>query len=480
MPTELEEAITAASTVTPLIQKQIDPLLLEYQRRYSPLLRAIPSKQWGSTQYYFNRRVTRPDAGGVTDGGARPIGNSVYEQAIYNIRLFQAVGSVTGFAQTVTRDLVGDLRQLEIDGTVQSMLWTIESSFVWGSDPATANGFYPICNGLDYLVSNFSPGAGSAAFVNSLDYCGGASGTVTNQASSMFALRYLDEVIDMVETNAAMPIGSDYMFVMSPRMVASVGQQLLAQQRFMAPQVEIAAGLNVPSYRDIPMVKTSFLSPRTYAMSAVTPGTATTGGTIAASAAYRYYISAVVARFGETIASGEVSQTVGSGTSTNTVSLSFTTPTGLPDNAAPVLYKVYRSPNGGAAGSETLLGVVDAFDTTGAPVTTIIDTGTNLLTNSAGNTGPIAYVGTNAGTGPRLLSTSGTGITAGLAPEDIYLVPRSADFACRPYTRDMQVIPLAPTVTAPDTLPFALVTDTTYAVRAPKYVGRAARVYASI
>lgn len=94
MPTELEEAITAASTVTPLIQKQIDPLLLEYQRRYSPLLRAIPSKQWGSTQYFFNRRVTRPDAGGVTDGGARPIGNSTYEQAIYNIRLFQAVGSV--------------------------------------------------------------------------------------------------------------------------------------------------------------------------------------------------------------------------------------------------------------------------------------------------------------------------------------------------------------------------------------------------
>jgi hypothetical protein len=480
MPTELEEAITAASTVTPLIQKQIDPLLLEYQRRYSPLLRAIPSKQWGSTQYYFNRRVTRPDAGGVTDGGARPIGNSTYEQAIYNIRLFQAVGSVTGFAQTVTRDLVGDLRQLEIDGTVQSMLWTIENSFVWGSDPATANGVYPICNGLDYLVSNFSPGAGSAAFTNAIDYAGGSAGTVTNAASTNFVLRYLDEVIDLVETNAAMPIGSDFMFVMSPRMVASVGQLLLAQQRFQAPTVEIAAGLNVPSYRDIPLVKTSFLSPRTYAMSTVTPGTATTGGTIAASAAYKYYVSAVVARFGETIASGEVTQAVGSGTSTNTVTLSFSTPTGLPDGAGPILYKVYRTANGGAANSETLLGVVDSFDTTGAAVTSITDTGTNLLTNSAGNTGPVGYVGGNTGTGPRLLSTAGTGVIAGLAPEDIYLIPRTPDFGLRPYTRDMQVIPLAPTVTAPDTLPFALVTDTTYAIRAPKYVGRAARVYSSI
>lgn len=480
MPTELEEAITAASTVTPLIQKQIDPLLLEYQRRYSPLLRAIPSKLWGSTQYYFNRRVTRPDAGGVTDGGARPIGNSTYEQAVYNIRLYQAVGSVTGFAQTVTRDLVGDLRQLEIDGTVQSMLWTVENSFIWGNDPATANGFYPIANGLDYLVSNFSPGAGSAAFTNSIDYGGGSAGTVTNSSSGILVLRYLDEVIDLVETNAAQPIGSDFMFVMSPRMVASVGQQLLSQQRFQAPQVEIAAGLNVPSYRDIPLIKTSFLSPRSYAMSTVTTSTATTGGTIAASAAYRYYVSAVVARFGETIACQEVSQAAGSGTATNTISLSFSTPTGLPDGAAPILYKVFRTANGGSADTETLLGVVDAFDTTGTATTTIIDTGTNLLTNSGANTGPAAYVGTNAGTGPRLLSTSGTGIVAGLAPEDIYLVPRTADFGLRPYTRDMQVIPLAPTVTAPDTLPFALVTDTCYAIRAPKYVGRAARVYASI
>jgi len=480
MPTELEEAITAASTVTPLIQKQIDPLLLEYQRRYSPLLRAIPSKQWGSTQYYFNRRVTRPDAGGVTDGGARPIGNSTYEQAIYNIRLFQAVGSVTGFAQTVTRDLVGDLRQLEIDGTVQSMLWSIENAFIWGNDPATANGVYPIPYGLDYLVSNFSPGTGSAAFVNAMDYGGGSAGVITNAAAGQFVLRYMDEVIDLVETNAAMPIGSDFMFVMSPRMVASVGQLLLSQQRFQAPTVEIAAGLNVPSYRDIPLVKSSFLSPRTYAMSTVSGSTATTGGTIAASAAYKYYVSAVVARFGETIACAEVSQAAGSGAATNTISLAFTTPTGLPDGASPIMYKVYRTAASGAANSETLLGVVDAYDTTGTATTTIIDTGTNLQTNSAGATGPTAYVGTNAGTGPRLLSTSGGTVTAGLAPEDFYLIPRTADFGVRPYTRDMQVIPLAPTVTAPDTLPFALVTDTTYAIRAAKYVGRAARVYSNI
>ncbi|MDR3083332.1 MAG: hypothetical protein LBV60_20845 [Streptomyces sp.] len=454
MPTELEEAITTAGAVSPLIPKAIDPVLLEYQRRYAPLLAAIPSKPWNSVQYFFNRRVQRPDSGGVVDGGARPIGNSTYEQAVYNIRLYQAVGSVTGFAQTVTRDIVGDLRQLELDGTVTSMLWTLENSFIWGNDGATANGPYPISSGLDYLVSNWTAGSGSNNYVNALDLAGGN-----------FALKNLDELIDLVETNAAMPVGSEYMFVMSPRMASAVSQAFVAQQRFMAPTTMIGAGLNVPTYRDVPIVKSSFLSPRSNQMSTVATATATTGGTLAA-ATYYYQVSAVVARFGEISAATEVSQTTTG--STSTVTLSFSTPSNLPDGASPVLYKVYRSTG---TGTETLVGVVDAFDTTGAAVTSIIDTGTNLQTNSSGNTGPTAYQGGNTGAKPRTVTN---------AAEDIYLVPRDPNFMVRPYTRNMQILPLAPTVTAPDTLPFAVLTDTCLAVRGPKYVGRLSRLVANI
>ncbi|MEV5944442.1 hypothetical protein [Streptomyces sp. NPDC051994] len=451
MPTELQEAITSAGTVTGLIPKAIDPVLLEYQRRYAPLLAAIPSKQWNSTQYFFNRRVQRPDSGGVVDGGARPIGNSTYEQAVFNIRLFQAVGSVTGFAQTVTRDIVGDLRQLELDGTVSSMLWSLENAFIWGNDGATAAGLYPICSGLDYLVSNWTAGTGSNAFVNAADVNGN------------FALHYLDQLIDLVETNAAMPIGSEYMFVMSPRMASAVSQAFVNQQRFAAPTTMIGAGLNVPTYRDVPIVKSSFLSPRTNTMGAVTTATSTSGGSLAA-ATYYYRVAAVVARFGEISASTEVSQTTTG--STSTVTLSFSTPSNLPDGASPILYKVYRST---ATGTESLLGTVDAFDTTGAAVTSIIDTGANIQTNSSGNTGPTAYQGTNTGALPR------TGIE-----EDVYLVPRDPSFMVRPYTRDMQILPLAPTVTAPDTLPFAVLSDTCLAVRGSKYVGRLSRMIANL
>jgi hypothetical protein len=454
VPTELEEAITTAGTTGALIPKSIDPVLLEYQRRYAPLLAAIPSKQWNSTQYFFNRRVQRPDSGGVVDGGARPIGNSTYEQAVFNIRLYQAVGSVTGFAQTVTRDIVGDLRQLELDGTVSSMMWTLENALMWGHDGATASGLYPISTGLDYLVSNWSAGTGSNNYVNAVDLAGGN-----------FALHYLDQLIDLVETNAAMPVGSEHMFVMSPRMASAVSQAFVAQQRFMAPTTMIGAGLNVPTYRDIPIVKSSFLSPRSNQMSTVATATATSGGTLAA-ATYYYQVSAVAARFGEISAATEVSQTTTG--STSTVTLSFSTPTNLPDGAGPILYKVYRSTG---TGTETLVGVVDAFDTTGAAVTSIIDTGTNLLTNSSGNTVVTAYQGGNAGAKPRTVTN---------AAEDIYLLPRNPDFLVRPYTRDMQILPLAPTVSSPDSLPFAVLTDTCLAFRGSKYGARLSRLVAAL
>jgi hypothetical protein len=460
VPTELQEALTVASAVTPLIQKVIDPLLLEYQRRYSPLLAMMPSKQWSSTQYFFNRRTARPDAGGVVDGGARPIGNSTYEQAVFNIRLLQAVGSVTGFAQTVTRDLIGDLRQMEIDGTVTSLMYTMECDAIWGHDGATANGAYPIFSGFDYLVSNWAAGSGSNAYINAFD------------VNNSFTIARLDELIDLVEANAAMPLNSNYMFVMSSRMASAVSQAAFPQQRFDSRNEMQIAGLTVPSYRGIPISKSSFVSPRSTQMGTVTSATAATAGTLAQNTNYKYYVSAVIARFGETQVSGEVSQTTGNTTATNTITLTVAAPANMPDGAGPILYKVYRTAGAGASGSESLLGVVDAFDTTGAAVTSIIDNGTNLLTNSGANTGPTAYQGGNAGALPR-----GVG---GVAHEDIYLVPRDPNFLVRPYTRDVQVIPLAPTVTSPDSLPFALVSDTTVAVRAPKYVGRLSRVVANI
>jgi hypothetical protein len=452
--TELEEAL-AASQVGALIPKAIDPVILEYVRRYAPMARALPTVPWHTNTYYFNQRTVLPPGGFVTDGGARPVGNSTYVQSSFNIKLLQAIGSVTGFAQVVTADLVGSLKQREVEGTLMGLAFDLENALCWGNSLATVGGWFPQFDGFDVQISSFS----------------GATQNAVDRANATFALTDMDTLIDVVESNAAMAIGgSPYAFICSPAVNSKIAQLLTNQQRYNT--VDVAVGLNVPSYRDIPILKTSFLASRQQAMGTVTPSTGTTGGTLPDSTTYKYQIAPVIGRYGEIAACAEVSQaTSGVGGGLHTISLAFSTPTG-PDGAAPIAYKVYRTAGGGSTGTETLLGVVDAYDSTGSQqspvaVTTIIDTGTALLTNTPGATVAAlsaAYVGGNAGQPP--LATG---------QENIYLVPLDDNFMVRPFTRDFELINLAPTTTAPDQLPFAVVSDTCLAIRAPKYVARLIR-----
>ncbi|MFB6805480.1 hypothetical protein [Streptomyces sp. NPDC056387] len=446
---ELREALTAAGAA-PLVNTVIDPMLLEYQRRYAPLVRAITSKKWDSTVYYFNQRTQRATGGFVTDGGARPVSNSTYLQNSFPIRNMQAVGAVTGYSQAVTRGLVQDLKQQEIEGSIQGLYWDIENAMLWGNAASTQYGAYPQFDGVDTLVSTFS-----GTNQNAIDF---------NAAMSLGAL---DKLIDMVEQQAAMAVQDQtWMLVMSPTAASKVAQLLQAQQRF-SDRVEVAGGLNVPTYRDVPIIKSSFLSARGFAMGTVTTATATTGGTLPA-ATYYYQVVPVIARQGELQPSAEVSQvTTGS---TSTVTLSFSTPAGL-DGSQPNLYKVYRST---ATGTETLLGYVDAVVGVAAdgvtPVLTvsIVDDGAKLTPKNGSTVpaaGPATYVGTNASAKP---SAAGQ--------ENIYLMSRDPNFVVRPYVRELTPLDVYPTVTGPDQLPYAIVSDTTLAVRATKYLGRLARV----
>jgi hypothetical protein len=447
---DLREALTAAGAA-PLINKIIDPMLLEYQRRYSPLTRAIQSRKWDSTVYYFNQRTARSAGGFVTDGGARPVSNSTYVQNQFTIRNMQSVGAVTGYSQAVTKQLIGDLRQQEIEGGVQGLYWDIETALLWGNSASTALGGYPQFDGLDTLASTFS-----GTNQNAIDAAGGT-----------FSLGWLDKLIDMVEQQAAMAIAdASWMLVMSPTAASKVQQLVTQQQRFM-DKIEVAAGLNVISYRDIPIIKSSFLSARSFSMGTVTTATSTSSGSLAA-ATYYYKVVPVIARQGEVLPSAEVSQTTTG--STSTVTLSFSTPTGL-DGAQPNLYKVYR---GTSTGAESLLGYVDAtvgIGTDGVtPIltTSILDDGVTLTPKNGSTVPaqvPAAYVGTNAAMLPQ---ASGS--------ENVYLMARDPNFVVRPYVRELEPLDVYPTTASPDSLPFAIASDTCLAVRAPKYLGRLNRL----
>lgn len=458
MASELREALGVAGAGA-LVPKIIDPVLLEYQRRYSPLVRSIPTVKWNADQYYFNQRTQVAAGGFVPDGGARPVSNSTYVQNNFQMKHVQVVGAVTGYAQEVTRQVIGDLRETEIEGSMRGMYWDIETGICWGNAASTLSGAQPQFDGLDAQVNTFTGG-----FQNAQD-----------KAGTTLSLAMLDELIDMVETNAAMPVFDDtWMIVMSNTAASKVAQLQTGQQRFEA--VEVATGLVVPSYRNIPLVKTSFLQARGYGMGTVTSATATTGGALPATTTYKYVISAVVARQGEIGVSTEVSQATGSG-STNTITLSFSSPSGL-DGLQPQLYKVYRTAAGGSAGTETFLGYVDgtvglaADGVTPILTTSIVDTGTTLVPqNGATVPGilPAQYYGTNV----NMLPPS-TG------QENIYLISRDRNNIVRPFVREAQPLDVYATTAAPDTLPYAVVTDTTLAVRAARYTGRISRVGVSV
>lgn len=468
MPTELREALTV-SGVQPLLAKVIDPLLLEYQRRIAPLVRAIPSTKWDTDVYYWNNRSQVANGGFVTDGGASPVSNSVYNQFQYQMKHLQAVGAVTGYSQAVTRMVIGDLRKTEIEGSIQGLLWDTENAVCWGNAASTVNGARPQFDGLDSQVSNWS-----GAYQNSQDKGGNTLTTA-----------HLDQLMNMVQTNASMPLlGASWMFVCSTTVISKVAQLLQGQQRFQ--QVQVAPGLLVDSYRNIPMMPTSFLSPQGYQMGTVTggagtgalPGGLSGGSGSLANATYKYLVAPVIARQGEILPCVEVSQATGG--ASGYVTLSFSTPTGQ-DGSLPILYKVYRTAAGGAANSETLLGTVDATvglaadGVTPVYATTIVDTGTAL----------VPVVGSSATTVPGVLPAQYYGTNAGaypLAPglESIYLMSRDRNFIIRPYVRDCEPLDVYPTTTSPDSLPYALVSDTCLAVRAPRYLGRISRVATAV
>jgi hypothetical protein len=452
MPTQVREALTALGA-SPFVQKVIDPTLVELQRRYNPLVRAIPTQRWTTDVYNFNQRTTVPAGGFVPDGGSRPVANSAYVQNSYQMKHLLSVGSVTGYAQAVA-NLV-DLRRTEIMGANQGYYWDIESAICWGSAAATFSQAQPQFDGLDTLVADFTTG-----YKNTIDF-----------TNTTLTLGMLDQIADVVQKNAKEPVfNTNWMYVMSTTAISRVAQILTPQQRF--EQVEVAAGLVVPSYRNIPMLPTSFLSQFGYGMGTVTPSTSATGGSLAA-ATYYYQMAPVFARAGEGTVSTEVSQVTSGASSTAT--LAFANPAGY-DGLAPQLFKVYRAT---ATGQETFLGYCDAtvgYQSDGVtPIlaTSIIDTGTALVPQGTGSivpaTLPTAYYGTNSQMKP-----PGTG------SENIYLISRNRNNVVRPYVREAVPLDVYPTTQAPDTLPFALIGDTVLAVRASRFVGRGYRVAVSL
>lgn len=465
---ELAEALTSSQT-SALLQKIIDQNLVDVFRKEEPLKGALPTKQWAGATYYWNTRNRMPYAQGVTEAppttgpGSVSPSQSQYIQGAVPIGHYQVNGDLSKFNVKVATASIENLLQSELNAAAQAMTWIWAMFNLYGSAAATAGSVRPQWDGFDRLMApsqRLTPNGGAGTILTLLD---------------------LDNMIDSVRTRSAGPLpADDFVFICSEPMLSTMGRLVGAQRQnlidvTLKPRridgqgagVNVAdPGIEVPSYRNIPIVATSFLSPYGQ-MTTLTAAASGSGTTLPATA--RYYAVEAIAQYGPTYAT-TTSVTPAAG---NNVDISFSTPSALDifGNAQPILqYRVYQ---GSSATNMTLYGVVAATDAADVAVTQIRDSGGALTANPLGASVPGQFVGTGiTGDGVNLPPPT-TPPTTGF-DESILLVSRKPEFVVVPTVTEAEFQLLAPTNAR--TLQYAVTGDCALAMRAPAFASKLQRV----
>ncbi|MGH2447444.1 MAG: hypothetical protein ACRDFS_02400 [Chloroflexota bacterium] len=468
---ELAESLTSSQTAA-LLQKVIDTQLVDVFRKEDPIKGALATKMWASAVYYWNTRNRLPYAQPVVEApptsGAGSVGatQSNYLQNSVPIAHYQVQGDLSKFNIKVATASITNLLEEEMSASTQAMSWLQTMLHLYGSASATKTSLRPQWDGFDRQISQSSanrsaPNAGVGTGLTLLD---------------------LDNAIDAVRTKIAAPLpGQDFAFIVSEPMISKMGR-LVGSQRQVLQNVVIKPeridgtsgsvstadpGIEVPSYRGIPILGTSFLTP-SGAMSVVTAAASGTGGTMAAAA--RYYAVEAITQYGPTYAAAANVTPSAS----NTVSLTFATPSAqdIFGNQQPILqYRVYEGPN---ANSMTLYGVVAANDAGDTAVTSIQDTGSEIIANPGANQVVGLFAGASADAGDGVNVAPPTSAPSAGYDESIFLISRKSDFVCVPTVTEVASEILA-NVNA-RSVQYALTGDCALAMRAPAFGFKLQRV----
>ena len=478
---QIQETLDQTSGAQFLVQPVIDRALFVARRAYTPLFRILSRRKWDTPTYIFNEVTNYPQAQFTiedppTSGtGSVAASASVYNQISYPIKHWQVQMDLSKFSIQTAR-VNGNLVQLELDGASKSAMYLREMAYMYGSAGATVNTKRQANDGLDLLINT--------------------ANKVTGGATVDFAM--LDAAIDTVSNQLAEEIGNNYAFVLSPEMWSSLGRNnFQTQQRFMsqtmiyprddrgrlgAPvsdnKTYINGGLNVMCYRDIPLVKSSFLASKGQMTTVTAADAGTTGSSLVAS---QYgYIVEVVTDYGVSLGSVEATVTPTAG---HNVTLSWTTPTIIDtygNTRLNLFYRIFRTAAAGASGSETLYAVVSAFDNADAAVTSWTDTGKPVLPYASGASGQALYSVTVATSGsnaaPDGITTPRTN-PSGHIQQDIFLVPRDPDICVVAATNEAHTEMLA--LVNARTQQMAYLGDETLALRGPAFAAKICGAYVS-
>jgi len=479
---DLREAYTTgtAGTAAPLINKVIDKLLLIDQRKYAPMRRALPRQTWETDIFYFNAQTALPAAqmtieNPPTSGtGSVAATTGSYTQGNFPIKHMQVNLDIPAFSQQVAQ-ASGNLRDLELTAAGKSYSWLEEIIHYFGSATGTLNTKRPQWDGFDIQV---------------------ASGNKIDAGTNLLSLSMMDSAIDAVKGVAATDLGTDWFYLMSGKMQSRLNGLFVQQQRFNAGMTKIFArddfgnpnnavsdnytdvGIEVATYRGIPIVLSSFMSnvstTATGSLTNTSNNTGSAGGLLAAHT--YYYRMEAVTRYGLLPASAEYSKSPNA--DGNSIIFSWTTPTPKDafGNTIDILgYRLFRSDN--TSNVESLYALISGKDASDAAITSFTDTGLPITPSATDTTSTwctVAVSGANAVedgvTFPRVQAT-------GTTVEDIFLVPRSPEFAVVPVVNEMTMKALAQVNARSNQ--YAMIGDQTFALRSGAFAAKIGRVRAN-
>lgn len=477
---QIQETLDQSNGAQFLVQPVIDRALFVARRAYTPLFRILSRRKWDTPTYIFNEVTNYPQAQFTTEdpptsgAGAVVATASVYSQISYPIKHWQVGMDLSKFSIQTAR-VNGDLAQLELDGASKSSVYLREMAYMYGSAGATVNTKRQANDGLDLLINT--------------------ANKITGGQIVSFAM--LDAAIDAVSNQLAEEIGNNYAFVLTPEMWSVLGRNFVNQQRFMsetmiyprddrgrlgAPVTDnksyINGGLNVLTYRDIPLIKSSFLASKGQ-MTTVTAADAGGSGSSLANSQYGYIVE-VVTDYGVSLGSAEATVTPTAG---HNVSLTWTTPSIVDtynNTRLNLFYRIFRTAAAGASGSETLYAVVSAFDNADAAVTTWTDTGLPVNPLASGASGQALFSTTVATSGsnaaPDGVTTPRTN-PSGHTQQDIFLVPRDPDICVVAAVNEAHTEMLA--LVNARTQQMAYLGDETLALRGPAFAAKICGAYVS-
>lgn len=295
-----------------LIPEKVEEIITNLIPRLAPEIAILKTVSWKSDFYKFRKLTSRPKAGGAMgEGGTTNRTRGTYSEEAVRMKVIRRKGSVTNFLQDASSEIY-DAAAAEMQNHLETQAMDLIYYTLWGS--ANANAFEH--SGLDTFIS-------------------------TNRTVKPFIgevpadLSFLDDMID--QSNRFKAANHDRAFLMSPEMLSVVSRLLTNVRNHQnqvgggTPEIEIAGGWRLQTYRNIPIIESGSMKPRTK-MGTVSTGTATSGGTIP-NATYGFRVAPITPE-GEQEASDFVTETT-TGSNVSTITLSFAA------FADAIAYKVY-------------------------------------------------------------------------------------------------------------------------------------------